>query len=178
MSSKLLICVCTVLIYSVSPAFAELSSNPWLIENEAEDVNAVYKKEQRRQHRANLNYAPAAHVTIDRSDAYVEVEKDPLPDDANIMDKLKNALKSREEKTDLVPKTKARRKKQYATPPAPEPQKSAESEGFSLPSFGFGKQISGLKKNLKLPSFNVNSLIHKFEKASGVNLKAIGKQLR
>jgi len=170
----------TALILQSLPAYAELSTNPWLDVNEEEDVQQVYEKRSRRGKgdSALEQYQTEQSTVIDRTHAYIQ-ENDALMQEeteSGFLGKVKSLVSSKPKQNDrLIPNTVDNRRKLAEQKQQEAAKKQAEQEdGGILPSFGFG----GLTNSLKLPNVNATGMIKKFEKASGINLKAIGKQLK
>lgn len=170
------ILLATLLLFSL-PAYAQLSSNPWLTANDNEDIAQVYEKRRRRgKTGTEQHYEAEAATVIDRTHAYIQDEDMPAEEsDTSLLGKMKNLVSGKPKKeTPLVANTADNRRK-LAAQKQQQAQKQTQKEdsGF-LPSFGAGS----LTNNLKLPNINAAGMIKKFEKASGINLKAIGNSLK
>ena len=162
---------------------AQLSTNPWLEANDDEAVTEVYRKEQRRkeQRRQNLrslNYQAEGTATIDRTHAYIqdvgengateEDEKGAFGGDDGDESGAGQAL---------VPNTAANRRALAQQRQAAQVQQ--EDSGFAVPTFDFSGQINRLQRSLQLPKLpSMTGMIQKFERASGVDFKKMGKYLK
>lgn len=162
-----------IVMLSAAYAQAQLSTNPWVIANDEEEIEKIYQKNRRKNNNALSAYSPEATTVVDRSAAYIEVEEDEK-EDQGFLDKVTSPFTKKE--TKLISNTSSNRKalarqKAKENQAAVIPEEDSDS-GFSLPSF------SNPLKGLSLPSVNSTSLIQKFERASGINLKAIGKSFK
>ncbi len=158
------------------PAYAQLSANPWLTANDAEDVAKVYERRQRRGKTGTEQHYEADETTvIDRTHAYIQDDELPADEsDDSLLGKVKNLVSGKPKKeTPLIANTAENRRKLAEQKQQAQKQAEKEESGV-LPSFGIGN----LTNNLKLPNINATGTIKKFEKASGINLKAIGKSLK
>lgn len=171
---------CMFLTLMTSASKAELSSNPWLEQNSEEDLQEVYTKRQKRANLKNgiTNYTPEDEVIIDRSHAYVELpkEEDTPKEDKGFLDKLLSSDDQSE--APLMTKTEAknRAKRQKAHNLAtPHTETNSSSNSGILSGLGLDSSIAKIKNAVKLPSGT--GLIQKFERASGIDLKAIGRQM-
>jgi hypothetical protein len=170
---SLFLCVATIALYS-SSCLAQLSSNPWATENDEEAIEEVYNRRQRRGgYKAPTNYQHEENVVIDRTHAYIQEED--LEEDKGFVEKFKDAFSGKKaEEKPLIANTADNRKAVVKKKAQERAQKQAEEEseksGGFLTSFGLG--------GMKMPSLDATSLIKKFERASGVNLKSIGKQFK
>ncbi len=148
----------------------ELSSNPWLEANDEEAIEAVYQKEQKRARRhSTLHYQTEGATTIDRTHAYIQPEESD--DDGGFLDSVKNLMSGNndEQEQTLVPNTQANR--QAIARQKQQQQQQADSGSM----FNFGN----LQNSLKLPQLpSATGLIQKFERATGVDFKSMGKYLR
>lgn len=166
-----------LLILLSQPAYAQLSTNPWLQANEAEDVEKVYQKRNRRGITGGeQHYQAEAATVIDRTHAYIQDDALTAEEtDTSLLGKVKNIVSgSPKKETPLIANTADNRRK-LAEQKQQAAQKQAEKKDTGiLPSIGLGS----LTNNLKLPNINATGMIKKFEKASGINLKAIGKSLK
>ena len=160
------------LIINMAQAKAQLSTNPWLEANDEEAIAEVYEKQNRRDRQQNLRYTPGDTVTIDRTGAYIQPEENK--EDGGFFAKLGTMFDSKEETT-LLPNTAAnRRALAAARRPAPAQQDDSWTSAFDV-----GGQLGKLQKNFSLPNLpNMDGMIRKFERASGVNLKSIGNYLK
>lgn len=165
-----------LLIFGSLPAYAELSSNPWLTANESEDVQQVYNKRARRGKAGKSieQYTAEESTVIDRTHAYIQDKDLPSEDEnASFLDKMKNIVSPKpQSEGKLIANTAENRRKLAEQKRAQEEKKQEKDDGGLLPSFG------GLTNSFKLPNVNANKMIQKFEKASGINLKSIGKQFK
>lgn len=173
-----------ILVLSATEVSAQLSTNPWVNGNSEETVAKIYQKQRRRGIQSReQNYSVDDMVTIDRSHAYIQLDNEEGKDES-LMDKVKNVFNGgdKEEAVRLIPNTKDNRKAvaklRTDRQAAAEVSHSESSKVFSLPNFGIGNKVQKLKNNFRLPSFNTTAAIKKFEKASGVNFKAIAKQFK
>ena len=58
-------------------------------------------------------------------------------------------------------------------------QAQQEDSGFAVPTFDFSGQINRLQRSLQLPKLpSMTGMIQKFERASGVDFKKMGKYLK
>lgn len=58
-------------------------------------------------------------------------------------------------------------------------QVQQEDSGFAVPTFDFSGQINRLQRSLQLPKLpSMTGMIQKFERASGVDFKKMGKYLK
>ena len=80
------------------------------------------------------------------------------------------AIAEKEEDKPLIANTADNRKAVAKKRAQKRAEEENEKSGGMLSSFGLG--------GMKMPSLNTSSLIQKFEKASGVNFKSIGKQFK
>lgn len=149
----------------------ELSTNPWLEANDEEAVEAVYQKEQKRARRSSLQYQPEQSVTIDRTHAYIQAEESD--EDEGFFDSVKNLMSDDDDKEQaLIPNTQANRQ---AIAQKKQQQIQQQQQADSSFMFDFG----GLQNSLKLPQLpDATGLIQKFERATGVNFKSMGKYLQ
>ena len=159
-----------MIVFCSADSFAQLSSNPWAVENDEEAIEEVYNKRQRRGgYKAPTSYQHEENVVIDRTHAYIQ--EDEMEEDKTFVEKVKDAFSGKKEEDKPLIANTADNRKAVAKKRA---QKRAEEEneksGGMLSSFGLG--------GMKMPSLNNSSLIQKFEKASGVNFKSIGKQFK
>ena len=164
--------ISAVLCLTVTTAVAELSNNPWLEANDEEDLKEVYAKSQKRNNNNMAGYTSEGDTVIDRSHAYIELPDDNTKEEADdsFLGKISGSFKKKEE-APLVTRTTAKRR--AAAAKAAE-SRASDNNDSEMSGFGLGK----MGKGLKLPKINANGLIQKFERASGINLKSIGKQLR
>ena len=164
------------IVLGTNAAFAQLSTNPWVTANDAEEVEKIYQKNRLKNNNSISNYTPEATTVVDRSSAYIEIEEEETSEDESLFGKITSPFAKKEKK--LISNTSSNRKalaQQRAKASAQQPiaETSDDSDfDFSLPGF------SNPLKNLSLPKINATSLIQKFERASGINLKAIGKQFK
>lgn len=170
---KRLCLISAVLCLLTGTALADLSPNPWLEANDEEDLKEVYAKSRKRNHNMT-GYSAEGETVIDRSHAYVELPQDEKAEtDTGFLGKLSNSLKKKEE-APLITRTTAKRRAAAAKAA----ENNTESENSSgdniLSGLNFGKRGKGLK----LPGLNANGLIQKFERASGINLKSLGQELK
>ena len=159
--------------FSATAANAELSTNPWTIANDTEDVEKIYQKNRRKNNNGRAAYTPEAATVVDRTAAYIEVEEEP--ENEGFLGKVTSPFAKKEKK--LISNTSSNRKalaKQKAEAQQSKTSETSENSDscFSLPGF------SNPLKKLNLPNVNPTSLIKKFERASGINLKAIGKSFK
>ena len=172
----LLILFFTLLEFSFAQANT-LSTNPWEQENTKEQIDSVYKKRQRRIYKTNHTQ------NIDTSTSY----QTPSPKENSIIDKISSLFDNDEpihETSQPTINTKRNTKPQKisspqknnipTTPSNPnqEPQPSSNDSIFSMPKL----DTSSIPDLPTLPSSE--SLIKKFERAIGIDLKKIGKQLK
>ena len=162
------------LIINMAQAKAELSTNPWVEANDEEAVAEIYEKQNRRHNVQSLHYQAGETVTIDRTQAYIQPETE---EEEGFFDKVGDLFSSEdatESEPALIPNTAANRR---ALARQQELQ-SQESESY-VPAFDIGGQIERLQKSLRLPDLpNMNSAIRRFENASGINLKSIGRYMQ
>lgn len=77
----------------------------------------------------------------------------------------------------LVPNTAANRRALAQQRQAAQAQQ--EDSGFAVPTFDFSGQINRLQRSLQLPKLpSMTGMIQKFERASGVDFKKMGKYLK
>lgn len=163
-------------------AEAQLSANPWLEANDDEDIQQVYKKEQRRRKLNAVKYQAEEAVTIDRTSAYIQPEE--MQEEKGVLDKVKDIVSGNKEETQApLPATSYNKQaieQKKAQQRAKKQAKQNETNDSSfLPSFGIDKQMRQLKNKFKLPKMpNANGVIQQIEKASGINFKSLGKSLR
>lgn len=145
----------------------ELSTNPWLEANDEEAVEAVYQKEQKRSRRqSTLQYQTEATTTIDRTHAYIQPEESG--EDEGFLDSVKNLMSDDDQEQPLIPNTQANRQ-------AIARQKQQQQQENSGSMFNFGN----LQNSLKLPQLpSATGLIQKFERATGLDFKNMGKYLQ
>lgn len=167
MAQKILIVLTALaaLVLNIAQAnSAQLSTNPWLEANDDEAVAEVYRKEQRRQNLRSLNYQAEGTATIDRTHAYIQ-------------DAGENGATEEDEGQALVPNTAANRRALAQQRQAAQVQQ--EDSGFAVPTFDFSGQINRLQRSLQLPKPpSMTGMIQKFERASGVDFKKMGKYLK
>jgi hypothetical protein len=167
MAQKILIVLTALaaLVLNIAQAnSAQLSTNPWLEANDDEAVAEVYRKEQRRQNLRSLNYQAEGTATIDRTHAYIQ-------------DAGENGATEEDEGQALVPNTAANRRALAQQRQAAQVQQ--EDSGFAVPTFDFSGQINRLQRSLQLPKLpSMTGMIQKFERASGVDFKKMGKYLK
>ena len=166
MAQKILIVLTALaaLVLNIAQAnSAQLSTNPWLEANDDEAVAEVYRKEQRRQNLRSLNYQAEGTATIDRTHAYIQ-------------DAGENGATEEDEGQALVPNTAANRQALAQQRQAAQVQQ--EDSGFAVPTFDFSGQINRLQRSLQLPKLpSMTGMIQKFERASGVDFKKMGKTI-
>ena len=165
------------LIITALPAYAQLSTNPWLTANDAEDVAQVYQKRNRRgKTGGEQQYQAEAATVIDRTHAYIQDDALPAEEtDESLLGKVKNIVSGKPKKeTPLIANTADNRRKLAEQKQQQTQQQAEKADTGLLPSFGIGS----LTNNLKLPNINAAGMIKKFEKASGINLEAIGSSLK
>ena len=76
----------------------------------------------------------------------------------------------------LVPNTAANRRALAQQRQAAQVQQ--EDSGFAVPTFDFSGQINRLQRSLQLPKLpSMTGMIQKFERASGVDFKKMGKRM-
>ena len=167
MAQKILIVLTALaaLVLNIAQAnSAQLSTNPWLEANDDEAVAEVYRKEQRRQNLRSLNYQAEGTATIDRTHAYIQ-------------DAGENGATEEDEWQALVPNTAANRRALAQQRQAAQVQQ--EDSGFAVPTFDFSGQINRLQRSLQLPKLpSMTGMIQKFERASGIDFKKMGKYLK
>lgn len=167
MAQKILIVLTALaaLVLNIAQAnSAQLSTNPWLEANDDEAVAEVYRKEQRRQNLRSLNYQAEGTATIDRTHAYIQ-------------DAGENGATEEDEGQALVPNTAANRLALAQQRQAAQVQQ--EDSGFAVPTFDFSGQINRLQRSLQLPKLpSMTGMIQKFERASGIDFKKMGKYLK
>ena len=181
MAQKILIVLTALaaLVLNIAQAnSAQLSTNPWLEANDDEAVAEVYRKEQRRQNLRSLNYQAEGTATIDRTHAYIQDagENGATEEDEGLLDKVKDAFGGDDGDESgagqaLVPNTAAQQRQAA--------QVQQEDSGFAVPTFDFSGQINRLQRSLQLPKLpSMTGMIQKFERASGVDFKKMGKYLK
>ena len=167
MAQKILIVLTALaaLVLNIAQAnSAQLSTNPWLEANDDEAVAEVYREEQRRQNLRSMNYQAEGTATIDRTHAYIQ-------------DAGENGATEEDEGQALVPNTAANRRALAQQRQAAQVQQ--EDSGFAVPTFDFSGQINRLQRSLQLPKLpSMTGMIQKFERASGVDFKKMGKYLK
>lgn len=182
MAQKILIVLIALaaLVLNIAQAnSAQLSTNPWLEANDDEAVAEVYRKEQRRQNLRSLDYQAEGTATIDRTHAYIQ---DTEEEDEGLLDKVKDAFGGDDGDESgagqaLVPNTAANRRALAQQRQAAQVQQ--EDSGFAVPTFDFSGQINRLQRSLQLPKLpSMTGMIQKFERASGVDFKKMGKYLK
>ena len=170
---KRLCLISALFCLGASAAFADLSPNPWLEANDEEDLKEVYAKNRKHHNNNMAGYTSEGETLIDRSHAYVELPQDDEKENSGFLGKLSGSFKKKEE-APLVTRATAKRRAAAAKAAEARPV-STESDGGNLTSgFGLGK----IGKSFKLPHFSADGLIQKFERASGVDLKSLGKSFR
>lgn len=149
----------------------ELSTNPWLEANDEEAVEAVYQKEQKRSRRqSTLQYQTEATTTIDRTHAYIQPEESG--EDEGFLDSVKNLMSDDDQEQPLIPNTQANRQAIARQKQQQQQQQQQENSGSM---FNFGN----LQNSLKLPQLpSATGLIQKFERATGLDFKNMGKYLQ
>lgn len=171
---RFLFCFVVALLCS-NLGYAQLSANPWAVENDDEAIEEVYNKRQRRGYSAPTEYQREENVVIDRTHAYIQDED--IDEDKSFVDKMKDAFSGKKEEKPLIANTsdnrKAVAKKKAIERAQREQEEKNESSGGMFSSFGM-KGIGGFK----MPSLDTAGMIKKFEKASGVNLKSIGRKFK
>ncbi|MBO5441048.1 MAG: hypothetical protein J6A09_00585 [Alphaproteobacteria bacterium] len=160
--------------FSATAVNAELSTNPWATANDAEEVEKIYQKNRRKNNNGRSSYTPEAATVVDRTAAYIEIEEE-TDEDQSFLGKITSPFAKKEKK--LISNTSSNRKALARQRAAAQQSQTAETvedsdSGFSLPNF------SNPLKKLNMPNVNPTSLIQKFERASGINLKAIGKSFK
>ena len=167
----------TMILLLSLPAYAQLSTNPWTTANDNEDIAKVYEKRRRRGKTGGEQRYQAEEATvIDRTHAYIQEDQLPAAEsDDSLLGKMKNLVSSTPKKeAPLIANTADnRRKLAEQKQQQQQAEKQKDDSGF-LPSLG----VSNLTNSFKLPKINANGMIKKFEKASGINLKAIGNSLK
>ena len=187
MAQKILIVLTALaaLVLNIAQAnSAQLSTNPWLEANDDEAVAEVYRKEQRRKNLRSLNYQAEGTATIDRTHAYIQDagENGATEEDEGLLDKVKDAFGGDDGDESgagqaLVPNTAANRRALAQQRQAAQAQQ--EDSGFAVPTFDFSGQINRLQRSLQLPKLpSMTGMIQKFERASGVDFKKMGKYLK
>lgn len=167
-----------LLVIMAETALAELSSNPWAVANEQEDVKKVY---ERRNRRGKTNQAPARYQTeqtteIDRTHAYIQDEEELGQDeDKGFLDKVKSSFSSKpKQEKPLIMNTAENRKKLAQQKKQQQEAKKEEESNSLVPSFG----MEGLTKSMKMPNVNAGGMIQKLKKASRIDFKSIAKQFK
>ena len=168
MLQKIIIIAVSLLALATNIAQAQLSSNPWLEANDKETVEAIYNQHRKRHGNTlnTLDYQEDEHITIDRTNAYLQ-EEDLKSDEDGFLDKIKNKLKDEPQNQALIPATQANRQ--------------AISHRQEQKSQASSSNINNLKKSLRLPNMpniNINRMINKFERMIGVDFKSIGRRLQ
>lgn len=166
--------------FSASISYAtSLSANPWEQENTQIQIDNAYKKRHRRFHKnENIDH-------INKSTSY---QQQPQEEEKNVFDKLgsmfeKNPSSNTPQQVSKPIKRSKRRPKRISAPkrvaptPAPlldTPKQSETKDFFSMPEFN----------TPSMPKFNTpslpdtNSLIRKFERSMGIDLKKMGRQFK
>jgi hypothetical protein len=170
---KRLCLILSVFCLFAGTALADLSPNPWLEANDEEDLKEVYAKNRKHNNNNMAGYTSEGETLIDRSHAYVELPQDDEKEDTGFLGKFSDSFKKKEE-APLI--TRATAKRRAAKAKAVEAQSAGNGSDSSDMMSGFG--LDKLKKGIKLPSLNANGLIQKFERASGIDLKSMGKSLK
>lgn len=166
---------------STTMAEAQLSYNPWTDPNDQETIAKYYERAARKDADNVEYYEPEAQTELDRTSAYIEL---PPPDyeeeDSGFLSKVGNMFKTEEEKEPvLLPNTEENRQAIYNMQ-----DQTAESDENSLLDSG-SKMLNNLSFNnmknsikRKIPHISTDGIIHKFEKASGVNFKSIARKIK
>lgn len=165
--------ISALLCFTVSSAMADLSPNPWLEENDEEDLKEVYAKSQRYNHNNIADYTSEDETLIDRSHAYIELPQDDEEENGGFLSKLSGSFKKKED-APLITKTTAKRRAAAAKAAEARSANNSSDDDDILSGLNLGK----MGKSLKLPKLNTGSLIRKFERASGIDLKSIGKEIK
>ena len=103
-------------------------------------------------------------------------------EDEGLLDKVKDAFGGDDGDESgagqaLVPNTAANRRALAQQRQAAQVQQ--EDSGFAVPTFDFSGQINRLQRSLQLPKLpSMTGMIQKFERASGVDFKKMGKYLK
>ena len=185
MAQKILIVLTALaaLVLNIAQAnSAQLSTNPWLEANDDEAVAAFDTLS--RQNLRSLNYQAEGTATIDRTHAYIQDagENGATEEDEGLLDKVKDAFGGDDGDESgagqaLVPNTAANRRALAQQRQAAQVQQ--EDSGFAVPTFDFSGQINRLQRSLQLPKLpSMTGMIQKFERASGVDFKKMGKYLK
>lgn len=165
--------ISAALCWFATAAFAELSPNPWLEANDEEDLKEVYAKNKKRNNHNMAGYAAEDETLIDRSHAYVELPQDEKEEDNSFLGKVSNSFKKKED-APLITRTTAKRRAAAAKTAKARASNSTSDSNNNSSDLSLGK----FKKSLKLPNLNADNLIQKFERASGIDIKSIGKSLK
>lgn len=169
---KRLCLISAVFCLFAGTALADLSPNPWLEANDEEDLKEVYAKNRKHHNNSMAGYTSEEETLIDRSHAYVELPQDDekKEEDSGFLGKFSDTFKKKEE-APLITRTTAKRRAAAARVAEAQSTSNGSDDDNLTSKLSFGK-------GFKLPNLNANGLIQKFERASGINLKSMGKSLK
>lgn len=177
MSIKHMAYTVTIFIASVTAAHAQLSYNPWEDPNDPETVSKYYEKLRKSEQENIEYYEPEAPTELDRTSAYLELPSEE-DEDTGILSKVGNLFKSKEEPI-LVPNTEENRlmlQEMENEIPAEDSSSFLDSGSKALNNFGLNQIKESVKR--KIPHISTDGIIHKFERASGVNFKSIARKIK
>lgn len=179
----------------------ELSANPWAEQNSKEAIENVYK--QRRKAKYGYNPNIQDDTLVDTSSSY----KAETPEEESFLDNIKDFFEEDDNNTAqaspninqqdalINQRRRSLQSKNISRPRQAKSQALPQSENNDSSFFSFFKKkeepkeepkrkqrirgSSGKKKSLiPTPSFDANRIIRKLERASGFDLKAIGRKLK
>ncbi len=170
----------TVFIIATTTAHAQLSYNPWTDPNDAETIAKYYEKAAKVQSGDAEYYEPEAPTEIDKTSAYIELpplDSEDIEEDNGILNKVGQILRPKKEPR-LIPNTEENRQAVYdmQNDETDNSNTLLDSGKEMLDSAGFDNIKRSIKR--KIPKINTSGIIHKFEKAAGINLKSVAKKIR
>ena len=161
------LCVVCGVIFFATSTVAQLSANPWVNVNTKEQVNQVYEKHQRRgYYTAEVEYVEDSEVIIEKTQEHIQKIHEEENKEPSFMEKIVASF-DKEEPVET---------EQTQEQEIDDSNNMEASASSSLPSIA-GK-VTELKDSFKLPSFNTNNMIRKFEKSIGVDFKAMAKKFK
>ena len=204
MSSKQFLTLYTLALLIILPNVThsqELSANPWAEQNSKEAIENVYK--QRRKAKYGYNPNIQDDTLVDTSSSY----KAETPEEESFLDNIKDFFEEDDNNTTqaspninqqdalINQRRRSLQSKNISRPHQAKSQALPQAENNDSSFFSFFKKkeepkeepkrkqrirgSSGKKKSLiPTPSFDANRIIRKLERASGFDLKAIGRKLK
>ena len=159
----MIIAFCGV-VFCASTSFAQLSANPWVEANTKEQVDEVYDKYQRRgYHATDVKYSGETEFIIEQTKERIKELNEQEEKKPSLLDKVANSFS--DDNNNVEDNNVSE-------------QDTSSTETMSLPSLVLREKVNQVKNSFKLPSFNANNMIRKFERSIGVDFKAMARKLK